>query len=93
MVDGGTAVRVKRSAKRDWGKWHDYRAMQFGCLSGAELVACETCGRPTDKTGTKRCDGCWEVEHRLDWYLRDGGPLARFRLSKALGRAVRRGTK
>lgn len=51
---------------------------------GMAFVPCETCGDPTDKTGTKRCDGCWEVEHRLDGYVRDGGDVARGRLAKAL---------
>lgn len=40
-------------------------------------VPCETCGRPTPMTGTKRCDGCWEFEHRLAGYLNDGGEKAR----------------
>lgn len=26
---------------------------------GLELVPCETCGKSTAMTGTKRCDGCW----------------------------------
>jgi hypothetical protein len=34
-----------------------------------EMCECETCGEPTRMTGTKRCDGCWEVEHRLARYL------------------------
>lgn len=87
MVDGERAVRQERSAPHDWGKWRDYRATRFGSLSDAELAACETCGRPTDKTGTKRCDGCWEVEHRLDGYLRDGGDAAVGQLVDALARS------
>lgn len=30
---------------------------------------CETCGRSGASSDTKRCDPCWEVEHRLEWYL------------------------
>lgn len=33
-------------------------------------VPCESCGLPTTYTGTKRCNGCWEVESRLAEYLR-----------------------
>jgi len=51
---------------------------------GVAFVPCETCGDPTDKTGTKRCDGCWEVEHRLADYVRYGGDVARAHLAKAL---------
>jgi len=76
MVDGDSAVRVDRSARYDWGRWRDYRAMHFACLSDAELAVCKTCKRPTDKTSTRLCDGCWELEHRLASYLRDGGAKA-----------------
>ena len=37
---------------------------------GMKWVPCETCGNPTHSTVTKRCDGCWEVEHRLRDYLK-----------------------
>ena len=40
-------------------------------------VPCETCGAPTLMDGTKRCDGCWEVERRLKAYLIRGGERAR----------------
>ena len=87
MTDGKAAARKVAAAPRDWGKWRDYRAMRFASLSDAELVHCGTCGRPTDKTSTGRCDGCWEVEHRLDGYLRDGGAAAATVLVEALTRA------
>jgi len=29
------------------------------------IVPCGICGKPTLMTGTKRCDGCWEIEHRI----------------------------
>jgi|GEM_PF-3444111 len=88
MSDGKSAAPAGSGApsgKRDWGKWRDYRAT-FSDRSDAELVACGTCGRPCDKVGSKhpRCDGCWEVEHRLDSYLRDGGDAAAAVLIDAL---------
>jgi hypothetical protein len=52
---------------------------------GEEEVPCETCGALTTKTGTKRCDGCWEVEHRLFGYLNSGGGKARRFVVSALG--------
>lgn len=75
------------SAPRDWGKWRDYRATHFAGFEDAILVACRTCKRPTDDTSAKLCDGCWEVEHRLDGYLRDGGGNAITKLLMALGEA------
>ena len=66
--------------------------MHFGCLRDEELAACGTCGRPTDKTGKNpRCYGCWEVEHRLDSYLREGGDAAAAALIDALSLADRDG--
>lgn len=29
------------------------------------MVSCELCGIPTRMTGTKRCDGCYELESRI----------------------------
>jgi hypothetical protein len=49
-------------------------------------VRCETCGRETTATVTKRCPGCWEVEHRLADYLR--APRAVAFVLKALTSAV-----
>lgn len=28
-------------------------------------VPCELCGTPTQMLGTKRCNGCWELETRI----------------------------
>ena len=39
-------------------------------------VPCETCGKPTLMEGTKRCDGCYEVESRLSDYLKTPGGRA-----------------
>ncbi len=36
----------------------------------AATVPCETCSTPTRMTGTKRCNNCWEVESRMEIYLR-----------------------
>lgn len=30
-----------------------------------ESVPCELCGTPTPMLGTKRCNGCWELERRI----------------------------
>jgi hypothetical protein len=35
-----------------------------------DTVPCEVCGVPTEYKGTMRCINCWEVESRLDCYLR-----------------------
>ncbi|MHC4297999.1 MAG: hypothetical protein ACYS7Y_11910 [Planctomycetota bacterium] len=34
-------------------------------------IPCEICGTPTPMWGTKRCNGCWEVETRLAAYLKN----------------------
>ncbi len=33
-------------------------------------AVCSVCGRPTEHVATKRCDLCWEIEHKLPEYLR-----------------------
>lgn len=35
-----------------------------------ETVPCKTCGTPTQYLGTKLCDNCFEVERRLEDYLK-----------------------
>jgi NMD protein affecting ribosome stability and mRNA decay len=30
-----------------------------------ETVPCKWCGEPTLMLGTKMCDRCWELEHRI----------------------------
>jgi hypothetical protein len=30
------------------------------------VVSCELCGKDTAMTSTKRCDGCWELETRIE---------------------------
>lgn len=49
-----------------------------------EAIPCETCKRPTTLLETKRCNGCWEVERRLDEYLRRGGRRAQDFVAKSL---------
>lgn len=50
---------------------------------GLGVSHCKTCGIPCMPAGHASeghpvsCDNCWEVEMRLDGYLRDGGPKAR----------------
>lgn len=47
-------------------------------------VPCSTCGAATINTGTKRCNACWEVESRLEDYLRRGGVNAQDFVRKLL---------
>lgn len=38
-------------------------------MNSAELiprVPCGICGTPTTMTATKRCERCWELEHRIE---------------------------
>jgi hypothetical protein len=44
-----------------YGEIHDVRAYH---------IPCEICGKWTLYMGTRRCNNCWEVERRLDEYLR-----------------------
>jgi hypothetical protein len=39
-------------------------------MTERETVPCMICGRPTPMTGTKLCDGCWEVTSRLETFFR-----------------------
>lgn len=57
--------------------------------SRIEHVQCETCGLPTPMTGTRRCNRCWEIEHRLAGYLRDGGEVALRRIAKEIAACYR----
>lgn len=53
--------------------------------ASTETVPCETCGKPTPDS--RRCNLCWEVESRLDDYLR-GGPAARRFVAQRLEHAT-----
>lgn len=55
----------------------------------SDAILCETCGRPTAMTSTKRCDACYEVELRLASYLREGGEKARAFVDVELSAAER----
>ena len=33
-------------------------------------VPCTICGADTEMTGTGLCDACWEVNHRMDDFMR-----------------------
>lgn len=39
-----------------------------GLLSeiGIKTVPCALCGKMTAHLGTRRCDRCWELEHRIE---------------------------
>lgn len=30
-----------------------------------ETIPCKWCGKQTSMLGTKMCDGCWELSHRI----------------------------
>lgn len=62
-------------------KWLD------GKLIECEHGFCETCGSPRSFPGAQLCNGCWEVESRLDGYLRDGRLRARQFIELALEKA------
>jgi hypothetical protein len=34
-----------------------------------DTATCETCDAPTPYRMSRRCDNCWETEHRLPRYL------------------------
>jgi hypothetical protein len=59
-------------------------------LSAERPYRYRTCKRPTPMGGTKRCDGCWEVESRLERYLIDGGAVARKFVAAALDKSSAR---
>lgn len=44
-----------------------------------QTVACRFCKAPTPMTGTKLCDPCWEVDKRIDWFVRSQGGRDRVR--------------
>ncbi len=46
----------------------NWRVAHFG--TDMEVVPCKICGEPTPNIGDKLCDGCWEVEHRLNDFIR-----------------------
>ncbi len=39
-------------------------------MSDIETISCEVCGSLTQYLETKRCNNCWEVERRIDQYLK-----------------------
>jgi hypothetical protein len=40
-----------------------------------ETVPCKTCGKLTGMIHTKLCNGCWEVETRLERYVQSSKGL------------------
>lgn len=39
-------------------------------LPNQDTVPCKTCGDPSAFPGAVQCTNCWEVEHRIDLYLK-----------------------
>lgn len=35
-------------------------------LKAQPTVPCKWCGTPTPMLGTKMCDGCWELDRRIE---------------------------
>lgn len=50
-----------------------------------EPKLCETCGDPVTLQGAQLCNGCWEVECRLERYA--WSEKGRSKLRKALGQS------
>ena len=36
---------------------------------GMKMTNCKWCGTETINTGTKECDRCWELRHRIEYDL------------------------
>jgi hypothetical protein len=79
---------------KKWGKWKNLRDAHYALVPDEELGQCKVCGRPAGAyckplhdRPTLRCDACWEVEHRLESYLHDGGDKARIFVGLALNAA------
>lgn len=49
------------------------------------MVLCELCEMPTESVGTRRCNGCWELEHRVE----ANPEIARLVLSRIHGKGER----
>lgn len=42
----------------------------MNCQVNPTTVPCKFCGEPTGMTGPKMCNGCWEVDRRVDEFAR-----------------------
>lgn len=62
----------------------------------SEHAHCGLCGCATTNTGTKRCDGCWELERRTGEHQLeklagcDGGRKFLYELSSSIQSALRK---
>lgn len=68
------------------GQVYEHHDGSFRSRDGSiPYVHCETCDRFTSYIGTRRCNGCWEVEGRLRAYARseNGRALMRTVLAEA----------
>ena len=53
------------------GKHYQSRYCDECC--GLKEIPCKFCTKPTKMVGTKMCDDCWEVEHRLARFIQSEG--------------------
>lgn len=54
----------------------DYMPGEFDYVIPQPQDKCETCDQLTFAVSSKRCNRCWDIEHRLESYLRVGGVKA-----------------
>ncbi len=55
---------------------------------GMETVACRICGDDTTFIGTKLCNGCWEVDSRIDDIIARADPVYLRELSEKIQKRV-----
>lgn len=62
-------MRNKSFDESENDRWHALNGAKSEYQARKKM--CVTCGAPSGCGGTAReCTNCWEVEHRLDQYLR-----------------------
>jgi len=57
-------------------------------MSEIKTVPCKICGEPTTHTTTQLCQGCWEVDSRLENFL--SFPAGVKRVSEAMSALMNR---
>jgi len=64
-------LKMRRNEDPGYAEWADQQdvediKVQDATIGSEITVPCELCGTPTRMLGTKRCDGCWEIERRIN---------------------------